>query len=139
MKEFSFFIATKAVKKQTPDKNQAQALARESNERLQLAKSINKAQKPKYVLENAYEAIRELIDAILAGEGYKSYSHEASVAYLHNLGFSITDIMQMDRLRKRRNGIKYYGEDAAQEEADEALKIASDLTLKLLKKLQLKE
>lgn len=134
MKEFRFFIAKRIVKKQTPDIHLAKATSRESSERLEMAKSIRSSQKAKYVLENAYEAIREMIDAILFLEGYKSYSHEASVAYLLELGFSIADTMNIDRLRKRRNGIKYYGEDATAQEADEALQIAEDAITKLSKR-----
>ncbi|MDO8661482.1 MAG: HEPN domain-containing protein [Candidatus Woesearchaeota archaeon] len=104
-----------------------------------MAKYILNSEKPKYVLENAYEAIRELIDAILF-LGYKSYSHEAAVAYLVNLGFSVTETMAVDRLRKMRNGIKYYGEDTTPKEAEHALKTAEEVISKLLKlKTELKK
>ena len=98
-----------------------------------MAKSILGIQKPKYVLENAYEAVRGFIDSIMFLNGYKSYSHEASVAYMLEIGLSITDTTQVDRLRKHRNGIKYYGEDATDEEAHEALRIASEIIEKLRK------
>lgn len=39
MKEFMFFVNVKDVKKQSPDKNLAKATARDSIERLQMAKS----------------------------------------------------------------------------------------------------
>jgi len=134
MKEFSYFVANKSVKRQPPDMNIAKAAARDSSERLQMAKNIMGAQKPKYVLENAYEAARELIDAILFLNGYKSYSHEASVSYLLDLGFSIAEAMKLDRLRKQRNGIKYYGENATKDDAMEALKLSEEIIKKLLKK-----
>lgn len=124
----------KAVKKQTQDLHQARALVRESRERLHMAKMIASTQKQKYVLENAYESIREFIDAIMIADGYKSYSHEASVAYLLQLGFPISDAMNVDRLRKLRNGIKYYGEDVTNEEAGASLKIAEEMIKKLAKK-----
>lgn len=134
MKDFSFFVEKRDVKKQSPDINIAKATAKDSIERLELAKSIINSQKPKYVLENAYESIRELIDAILFLDGYKSYSHEASVTYLIKLGFSISDVMKVDLLRRKRNGIKYYGEEANKKEAEESLKIASEFVQKLLNK-----
>lgn len=134
MKDFSFFVAAKAVKKQTSDIHQAKALIREGLERLELAKSIIISQKPKYALENAYEAVRECIDAILISEGYKSYSHEASISYLSNLGFSVSEIAAIDRMRKQRNGIKYYGENATKEEALEAIETAKLTIPKLLQK-----
>lgn len=133
MREFAFFITSKAVKKQSPDKHLASALMKESKDRLQLAKTLSKIEKPKYVVENAYEAIREQIDAILYAEGFKSYSHEASVAYLSELGFSATEIGKVDRLRKLRNGIKYYGEEVSQKDATGALVIAEELIRKIVK------
>lgn len=134
MKDFSFFIAKKDVKKQRPDINLAKATTRDSIERLEMARNIINSQKPKYVLENAYESVRELIDAILSLEGYKSYSHEASVAYLARLGFSISEIARIDLLRRKRNGIKYYGEEVTKEEAEESIKTAEEFIGKLLNK-----
>ena len=136
MKEFEFFVENKSVKKQRPDLNLAKASAGEGIERIAMAKSIFSSQKPKYALENAYEAVREVIDAILYLEGYKSYSHEASVAYLLKLGFSISEAKAVDRLRQKRNGIKYYGEDSTKDEATEALKTAEIIINKLLSKKQ---
>lgn len=134
MKEFEFFIASRTVKKQAPDLNTAKATAKDGLERLGMAKSIFGSQKPKYVLENSYEAIREIIDAILFVEGYKSYSHEASVAYLLKLGFPLSDVSRIDTLRKQRNGIKYYGEDATDEEARAALSVAERAIMELMRK-----
>ncbi len=134
MKEFEYFVKTGAVKKQSVDMNLAKATRKESSERLLMAKSILQTQKAKYALENAYESIREDIDAILFSEGFKSFSHEATVAYLLKLGFSITDTTKVDRLRKLRNGIKYYGEDVDYKEALDALKIADSVLKKLKEK-----
>jgi len=78
--------------------------------------------------------IRLLLDAILEMEGYKSYSHEASISYMANLGFSISEINKVDMLRKARNGIKYYGEDATENKAQEAIKTAEEMTKKFLEK-----
>ncbi|MEK6938567.1 MAG: HEPN domain-containing protein [Nanoarchaeota archaeon] len=132
MKEFSYFLVKNEVKKQSPDLNQAKATAKDGLDRLEMAKAILASQKPKYVLENAYEAIREVIDAVLFLEGYKSYSHEASVAYLLLLGFSISEAEKVDWLRRIRNGTKYYGKDAEKEEALEAIKVAESIFPKIL-------
>ncbi|MBI4016460.1 MAG: HEPN domain-containing protein [Candidatus Aenigmarchaeota archaeon] len=134
MKEFAFFVQNGSVKKQAPDVHTAKATAKDCLERLELAKNILRTQKPKYCLENSYEAIRELIDAVLFLEGYKSFSHEASVSHLQNLGFSFFQVAQVDRLRKQRNGIKYYGEDATQKEAEEAIVLAEKTIKELLRK-----
>ncbi len=137
MKEFAYFLATKDVKKQSSDVHLAKSTAKDSVDRLEMAQAILLTQKPKYVLENAYESTRELIDAILYAEGYKSYSHEASVSYLLNIGFSIKEAEIVDWLRRKRNGIKYYGEDVELNDAKEAIKIAKATNEKLMAKLKI--
>jgi uncharacterized protein (UPF0332 family) len=134
MKSFLSFTKTHLIKRQTPDEYTAKQLAQESLDRFLVAKALFNLQKPKYALENAYEAARELIDAVLFLDGYKSYSHEASITYLIELGFSLTEAMHMDRLRKKRNDVKYYGMGAEQGEAKEALTLVKQTMYKLLKK-----
>ncbi len=80
MKEFASFLATNAVRRRQPDVHTATATARDSADRLALAGRLLGKEAPKYVVENAYESVRELVDALLFLHGYKSYSHEASVA-----------------------------------------------------------
>ena len=134
MKEFASFLATNAVRRQQPDVHTATATARDSADRLALAGRLLGKEAPKYVVENAYESVRELVDALLFLRGYKSYSHEATVAYLLVLGLPLSDAGALDRLRKHRNGIKYYGEAATEQQAQEALRVAGQLTRKLRKR-----
>lgn len=52
------------------------------------------------IIENCYEAIREMIDALMALKGFKSYSHEANVEFLRkfysvNVGYG--NINKVDR------------------------------------------
>ncbi len=122
MKEFGFFLQKGEVRRQKPDLNLSAATLREAIERLHFAKELKS--KPKYILENAYEAMREAADALLYKEGYKSYSHEASIVYCKHKGFNDSDLTQFDRFRKIRNGIKYYGEDCSLEDARAALVLA---------------
>lgn len=133
VKEFEFFLKKGDVKRQSPDKNLSKATFKESLERLQLAELLWNKVKAKYVLENAYESMREAADAILYQEGYKSYSHEASIVYLLKKGFSDSEITELDRFRKIRNGIKYYGSDCEEEDANSALKLAKTITNKAKK------
>ena len=44
----------------------------------------------------------------------------------------------IDKLRQKRNSIKYYGGDSTKEEAEESLKIAKEVITKLLEKASLK-
>ncbi|MBI2564697.1 HEPN domain-containing protein [Candidatus Woesearchaeota archaeon] len=132
MKEFEFFLKKGEVKKQSPDINLSKAAFIDSVERINLAKNIFRKEKPKYVLENAYEAMREAADSLLYLNGFKSFSHEASIVYLMGRGFSESDIAEFDRLRKIRNSIKYYGENCDESEA----KLAIEFAEKIIKKIE---
>ena len=131
VKEFDFFIKKGDVKKQRPDKNLATATFEGSKERLALSQSLQQTAKPKYVLENAYESMREAADSILYREGFKSFSHEASIVYLLKKGFSESDISEFDRFRRIRNGIKYYGTDCDESDAKAAIALAEKIINKI--------
>ncbi|MBI4452944.1 hypothetical protein HY637_05930 [Candidatus Woesearchaeota archaeon] len=82
VKEFEYFIRKGDVKVQKPDINLSKAAFRESMDRLEFAKNISKLKISKYILENAYESMREAADSLLYLDGFKSFSHEASIVYL---------------------------------------------------------
>jgi len=132
--DFYFFLRKGEVRKQKPDFHLSKATLQEGIERLQFAQKLKA--KPKYILENAYEAMREAADALLYCDGFKSYSHEASIQYCRQKGFADPDLRQFDRFRKIRNGIKYYREDCAAEDAQEALKLAEKIIGRIQKLLQ---
>ena len=81
VKDFEFFLLKGEVKRQMSDKNLAKSTFKDSLERLEFSKSLLKSAKSKYVLENAYDAMREAADSLLYLEGFKSFSHEASINY----------------------------------------------------------
>lgn len=127
MKDFEFFLSKGDVKKQKPDKNLSNATFNDSLDRLEFSKNLLQKAKNKYILENAYESMREAADSILYLEGFKSFSHEASIAYLIKKGFNERDIIELDRFRKIRNGIKYYGNDCDITDAKSAIMLAEKI------------
>lgn len=131
VKEFEYFVNKWDVKKQNPNKNLSKAALKESLERLEFSKSLLNKAKSKYVLENAYESMREAADALLYADGFKSFSHEASIVYLAKKGFGESDIIELDRFRKIRNGIKYYGEDCEDSDVQLAVKLADRIVNKI--------
>lgn len=131
VKEFEFFLGKGDVKKQNQDENLSKAAFKGSLERFELYKNMLRKIKPKYVLENVYEAMREAADSILYLDGYKSYSHEASIVYLLKKGFNEQEIIQFDRFRKIRNGIKYYGSDCDESDAEAAISLAEKIINKI--------
>jgi hypothetical protein len=113
MVDFEYFILKGDVKKQVKDERLANLLIKESFDRLEFVKSLKLDEKnAKYIVENIYDILRELIEAKLALNGFKSYSHEATILFLKKFPeFKESEIRFMDNLRKIRNGIKYYGKD----------------------------
>ncbi len=139
MKEFEFYIGSMLVKRVSADNNMAKALVEDAATRLEVASEMELTEKSsKIVFENAYEDIRELADALMALEGYKSYSHEASISFLLKIkNLSSSEVEKIDRLRKKRNGMKYYGRKSNPEEAENALKFATNVFKKLESQLKL--
>ena len=138
VKDFEFFLKKGDVKKQNPDKNLAFSTFKDSLERIEFAKQLLNKAKQKYVLENAYEAMREAADSTLYLRGFKSFSHEASIVYLFKEGFNDKDIIEFDRFRKIRNGIKYYGKDCEISDAEQAIQLAGKIINKLKDKIGFK-
>ncbi len=118
MLAFSYFLGKKKVLRRKKDIPLAKSLIEDANARIVFAKKSK--EDTKYAFEASYESVRELMDAILAVVGYKSYSHEASIAYLQEYDFSQPVISHIDNIRKKRNNSKYYGKtiDKAEAESD---------------------
>lgn len=138
VKDFEFFLKKGDVKEQSPNKNLAYSTFKESLERIEFARQLLDKAKPKYVLENAYDAMREAADSILYIRGFKSFSHEASILYLFKEGFNEQDITEFDRFRKIRNSIKYYGKDCDLSDAEQAIQLADKIITKIKEKIKFK-
>lgn len=85
------------------------------------------------IIEECYDIIRELLEAKLSRDGYKSYSHEAVVSYLTNLGFSKDVVIFVDKLREIRHGTKYYGKVVSEEYAQKVKEFLEQVYPKLRK------
>lgn len=98
----------------SPDGKRANALKNRARERLVDIKDDFKAYK---LVEEYYEIIKELITSIMYKRGYKTLSHVELIEFAsENIKeLSKKDIMLIDELRIRRNGIMYYGEEVSLE------------------------
>ena|SRR3989304_3579377 len=134
MKDFSIFLADGSVKKQQPDKNLSLDLSKDSLDRVEDAKlSLKTGRKPKFIYENVYESLREAADSILFLKGYKSFSHEASISFLQQFKeLSAKEISDFDRMRIKRNGMKYYGKSCSEKDVEDSIKFAENMIKKLL-------
>ncbi len=121
MRSFAYFLDAREAKRATPDKALARSLINDMEERLEKLARLDVAEFSKFIFENAYDAIRDFADAILTIDGFKSYSHEASIAYLQKYGFDSFMLELMDKFRYKRNMPKYQGYKISVEEAKEIL------------------
>lgn len=134
MKDFRLFVVSGDVKKQMPDVHLSDSLVKDSISRMKYAKSSALSEESaKFIYENIYEALRETADSILIVSGFKSFSHEANISFLQRFEeFSSAEIKEFDRMRMKRNGMKYYGKPCPVSDAKEAIEFADKLLKKLL-------
>jgi len=110
MKEFNYFLKVGDVRKVARDIELARSLVKDMNERIEKANLLDADIFAKMIFENFYDALRDFSDAILAVNGFKAYSHQASIVYLKKFGFGDSVLMEFDGFRYKRNSSKYYGE-----------------------------
>jgi|SRR3989338_4617945 len=121
MNEFELYLKEGKAKRQTPDFELAASLINDSKARIEKIKKLELKEFSKIIFENAYDAIRDILDALLAADGYKSYSHEASIAYLEKYAFEDSTLQELDDFRYQRNSSKYYGKDVSEEDASDIM------------------
>jgi len=133
METFEYYVKQGKVKKQTPNIERAKSLIKDAKSRINDLKLLDLKKFPKLVFEHTYDALRDFCDAILILDGYKSYSHEASVVYLLKKGFNIVEVSQLDKFRFKRNGSKYYGQKISEKEAVNIVSFYKEQKLKFSK------
>ncbi len=111
MKEFEYYLKKGVVKKVSKDINLAKSLLKDIEIRMKQINKLNKKDFAKIIYENIYDSIRDFCDSLLALEGYKSYSHQASIIFLKKYGVDNALITKIDIARNLRNESKYYGEE----------------------------
>lgn len=142
---FEDFIKEGTVRKVSVDKQLANSLVRIAMLRLKNLEPIKVTDENSFsIVENCYEAIREIIDALMSLKGFKSYSHEANVEFLkkfYSVKIGYGNINKVDQYRRIRNDIKYDGLLTTKSEAEDVMKNAKiiiDILMKLLEKEGLK-
>ena len=98
---FEFYLEKNKVAKISPDRETANSLMNNVEDRLKFLKTIDK-NFPNMVFETVYEIIRESINALMLLEGYKPYSHEVVIAFLekfHPDKFTEYELTNLNNLR----------------------------------------
>lgn len=104
------------VKKVKENPEQAKSLLQLAKRRLESIEKRRKDEFPQLLLESYYEAIKELLCALLAIHGYKSYSHECLISFMEEFYPTALDDFQihfLDNMRRLRSDIQYRGRDVA--------------------------
>ncbi len=109
MKEFERYLDEGKVRVVASDPELAISLLKNVKEREKSVFELDIKKFPLLVFENIYDCLRELLDAILALDGFKSYSHEATLIYIKKFNFPESSLFDLDRFRRKRNDSKYYG------------------------------
>ena len=120
MMSFDEFVKNNKVSVRTPDGALSLGLIKDADERI---KQLSITQlNSKFRFEQAYECVRELADAFLSRDGFKTYSHEAALSYLEKLNLiTSAECVRLDVCRKKRNDAKYYGKDYSQDIYDDLI------------------
>lgn len=78
--------------------------------------------------ENVYEAVKMLVQAFMALDGYNPYSHEAIIAYaIDHLDLDLEKATRFNKYRRLRNDVAYRGDAAKVHEATEIRQLFLDL------------
>ncbi len=80
-----------------------------------------------FLFEDIYEIMRECVHGLMSANGYKPYSHEATVAFLeeyYKSYFGERLVGAFNRYRIIRNNIMYRANSVSKEDAVKALEIA---------------
>jgi hypothetical protein len=99
MKPFEYFLETGDVKKSSVDLELAKSLVKDMQERIEKSLLLDEKTFAKLIFENVYDALRDFCDAILAANGFKSYSHQGSIAYLTKETFDVVSIEELEQFR----------------------------------------
>lgn len=132
---FKNYLNTGYVKKKTPDTEEAKALLEKAKNRIQYTKSreIND-RTSQFVLEDAYEAIRESAQALMSVKGFKPYSHEATISFIkefYNSEFNEQELSKFDRFRQLRNDSVYKAKIVTKEDSKASILFAIEFINKI--------
>ncbi len=142
MKSVDDYMDENRIKEVAVDRGKARSLAKRSQKRLQTASDRTVTETNAFqILENVYEAIREIIEAAMALEGYLSRDHVATIAWAaENLDLKRTTANRLHKFRKLRNASRYEAEEITPEQAYDIISFAElfigDLADRLEQQLQ---
>jgi uncharacterized protein (UPF0332 family) len=132
---FEYYITEGKAKKQTPNPAEAAALLKKAKYRIEYSKDKPLDEKTaQFALEDAYEAMREAAQSLMAIKGYKPYSHEATISFIkqyHKNDFTEEEIRKFDRFRQIRNNSVYSATTVTTTDAEACITLSSIIIRKV--------
>ncbi len=131
-------IGSGMAKEITPDKEMVNSLLSSADKRIKsvnLLKTDNITANSKLSL--AYDALREVLEALAIKQGYKVYNHECYTCFLRELLKASFEAEEFDSLRRTRNKINYYGKELSINESDELVKKIKNLRNNIIRNYKL--
>jgi uncharacterized protein (UPF0332 family) len=108
---FDNYVKSGKAKPKTPDREEAKALLEKAIKRLSYAQEKDVTEDTaQFILEDSYEAAREAAQSLMSLQGFKPYSHEATISFIrdrHGESFTEEEIVLLDRFRQLRNDSMY--------------------------------
>jgi len=141
MKDFKQLLQEGRIEEVTVDKAKSRGLIKRSNARLQNQKDRNINENNAFeVLENLYEALREIIESGMAVDGYKSKDHVSTIAYgKTHLDLTRKETNKLHKFRKLRNNSRYEAEKITKKEAKQILQFSNKFIPKIQSKIEEKQ
>lgn len=120
--DFISCARNRLIKQIIPDNNLIISLIQSSDKKLKSQKKLElDDDTASSKISLAYDALRELLEALAISKGYKIYNHECYTAFLKEI-LKESDLGdQFDKFRRIRNDINYYGKDVTAHEAKQII------------------
>ena len=134
MKSLKFYIESGLVRQGSKDPSEAKAMIARASRTLEYVKSQSITENnASFLFEDTYEVMRECTHGLMAANGYKPYSHEATVAFLdeyYKSYFGEKLVEAFNRYRIIRNNIMYRANSVSKEDTIKALDVAEIFIMK---------
>lgn len=126
-------LSRRLVKRKGLDRDMVRSLVRESEKKLQTNDVIPMNETTASTkLCIVYDSLREVLEAMAIGKGYKIYNHECYVGFLDEILSLKESSVDFDKFRKVRNSVNYYARQIDVEDAEVLISGMVSLRGKLL-------
>ncbi|MBI5797897.1 HEPN domain-containing protein [Candidatus Woesearchaeota archaeon] len=128
---FQYYLDRSLVKKQSSNPEESKALLEKAKKRLKYIQNQKiTSEQAAFIFEDAYEVLREAAQSLMAIQGFKPYSHEATISFIKEKSssdFTEEDIYTFDRFRQLRNNAVYSAAPVEEEDVKDCILYAEKM------------